>query len=186
MVNIEYAQGLLNAHGFPAGAIDGVAGPRTRAATIRFQAATTYPHGRGGPLLPDGVIGERTYAALLELPKLSEHFTVAELRSKGDGTCYVRRELVMALETFRQAWGAQPVRILSAYRDPAHNRRVGGASRSQHVAGLAADILSPRPTLEQVRALRIWTGIGVNRRDGTIRHLDRRPGSPQRPTVWYY
>ena len=49
-------QTRLRAHGFPPGAIDGDFGPGTTAAVIAFQ--------RSEGLLPDGVVGPRTAAAL--------------------------------------------------------------------------------------------------------------------------
>lgn len=48
-------------------------------------------------------------------------------------------KLCEALEKLRAAVG-QPLRINSGYRCPAHNRRVGGAEKSQHCQGIAADV----------------------------------------------
>lgn len=43
------------------------------------------------------------------------------------------------LDPLREAWGA-PIIVTSGYRCPALNKAVGGASRSQHLYGQAADI----------------------------------------------
>ena len=49
------------------------------------------------------------------------------------------RHLAWTLQRIRDELGA-PVSINSAYRCPAHNKSVGGASRSLHLSGMAADI----------------------------------------------
>ncbi len=43
------------------------------------------------------------------------------------------------LDPLREAWG-RPIAVSSGYRCPALNRAVGGAARSQHLTGQAADI----------------------------------------------
>ena len=72
--------------------------------------------------------------------KLSEHFRVREFRSKdGADTILISDETVKVLEDIRSYFG-KPITINSAYRTPAHNKAVGGASGSQHVKGTACDI----------------------------------------------
>jgi uncharacterized protein YcbK (DUF882 family) len=53
------------------------------------------------------------------------------------------RALRRAFEAIRHACGDRPIRVLSAYRTSTHNRQVGGARRSQHVAGRALDLRPP-------------------------------------------
>ena len=79
---------------------------------------------------------------------ISEHFSWAEFVS-GDGAEFpedvaaaITGELVPALETLRAHVDA-PLRITSGYRSPEHNAKVGGAKRSQHLTGRAADIAIP-------------------------------------------
>lgn len=48
-------------------------------------------------------------------------------------------KLCAQLEIIRAAW-AGPIVVVSGYRTDAYNRRIGGALRSQHVEGRAADI----------------------------------------------
>ena len=43
------------------------------------------------------------------------------------------------LDPLREAWG-QPIYVTSGYRCAALNRAVGGAERSQHMSGEAADV----------------------------------------------
>ena len=48
------------------------------------------------------------------------------------------------LDPLREAWGG-PVVVNSGYRSPALNAAVGGAPRSRHMYGEAADITVPTP-----------------------------------------
>lgn len=72
--------------------------------------------------------------------KISPHFTLGEFASK-DGADLVKysTELLGKLEELR-GYGGFTITINSGYRTASHNRAVGGASRSQHVNGTAADI----------------------------------------------
>ena len=180
-------QRALNANGFPCGAVDGDIGPRTQSATRLFQLACNMDW-----LAVDGIPGPKTQAALAELPHLSEHFVVAELRSKGNGNCYIKRELLQALEAWRAQLGGRPMRIISAYRDPAHNAGEGGATHSMHLYGLAADVDPLEPWKDTSRR-QLFSGIGD--RHGAVSHVDLRhlssfnltPGaSPRSPARWTY
>lgn len=51
--------------------------------------------------------------------------------------------LAVYLEQVRVVLG-QPVSVRSGYRCPTLNRAVGGSKNSQHMTGMAADIISPR------------------------------------------
>ena len=51
-------------------------------------------------------------------------------------------KLVRVFEHFRREVGA-PITIGCAYRTPEHNRRKGGADRSQHIEGRALDLYHP-------------------------------------------
>lgn len=67
------------------------------------------------------------------------HFTPQEMASRGDGSLRLSGDAMDALEAARVALG-EPFIILSAYRDPLHNARVGGAPLSRHKMGDAFDI----------------------------------------------
>jgi uncharacterized protein YcbK (DUF882 family) len=95
--------------------------------------------------------------------------------------------LADAFEAIRAACGHVPLRVLSGYRTPAHNRRVGGARASQHVEGRALDLAPPRGwTVEQfwrvIRDLTEITWINGLGRYPTFVHVDVRI-SP-RLVVW--
>lgn len=71
---------------------------------------------------------------------LSTNFKVKEFRCKdGSDTIKICQETVDVLQAIRDYFG-RPVTINSAYRTPTWNKKVGGASASQHVVGTACDI----------------------------------------------
>lgn len=86
---------------------------------------------------------------------LTEHFTLEELTVSAYAIRYGLdntppeyivdnlRLLASELEHVRMLIGA-PVIILSGYRSPEVNLRVGGSANSMHVEGLAADFIAPR------------------------------------------
>jgi peptidoglycan hydrolase-like protein with peptidoglycan-binding domain len=198
---ISRMQADFNRLGFPSGPEDGVVGPATRTAVARFQLAYGWRR-----ITVDGMYGPQTLAALDQVRstgRLSPSFTVDELRSKGDRTAWVHRELLEALERLRAAVGT-PLPVVSGWRDVAHNRRVGGAASSQHTfgrapeldaiasrldgtprtAGRAADIPRNYIRLDDCVRLGLFTGLG--HRNGWVTHVDIRPGSTGKPTVWVY
>lgn len=88
--------------------------------------------------------------------KLSKNFTLSEFASH-DGAPFPPdvltnlQELAKNLQALRDYLGC-PLKINSGYRSPAHNKAVGGAEKSQHVLGKAADISCNKYTPEQVHA----------------------------------
>ena len=67
------------------------------------------------------------------------NFAPHELASKGNGTVNIEYRAINLLQKLRREWG-RPLRVNSAYRDPAYNKKVGGAKRSKHMEGKAFDI----------------------------------------------
>lgn len=94
-------------------------------------------------------------------PPQSEHFSVPEFRCH-DGTdlplrYYASTQLLMdQLEVLREHLG-KPIRIMSGYRSPKHNKRQGGRKSSRHLLGQAADIrvdgVAPRDVADAVELL---------------------------------
>jgi uncharacterized protein YcbK (DUF882 family) len=86
--------------------------------------------------------------------KLTKNFSIGEFNSKdGSQMPAVVRENIEALaknlQALRELFGAE-ISINSGYRSPAHNEAVGGASKSQHLKGTAADIVVEGITPDQV------------------------------------
>lgn len=72
--------------------------------------------------------------------KLSENFKVKEFACKdGSDVIFVAPKLVEILQKIRAHFG-KPLIINSAYRTPTYNKKIGGATYSQHQYGTAADI----------------------------------------------
>ena len=72
--------------------------------------------------------------------KLSANFKVKEFACKdGSDPIFVSPELVDILQKIRNHFD-KAVNINSAYRTPTYNKKVGGATYSQHLYGTAADI----------------------------------------------
>lgn len=115
---------------------------------------------------------------------LSEHFDRSEFRCKGEscdlatgyncGLDSVDSMLLDVLETIRDHFGTA-VTISSAYRCHVHNAAVGGAPKSQHTYGRAADInvlgISPDRVADFAETL---DGVGGVGRYPTFTHIDTR------------
>ena len=72
---------------------------------------------------------------------LSKHFQAKEFACRDSSdTVWVAEELLDVLESIRAQAGGKPMTVLSGYRTPSYNTKVGGAEYSQHVYGTAADI----------------------------------------------
>lgn len=117
---------------------------------------------------------------------LSLHFDRAEFRCKGHGVrghvahpTIVDPRLVDVLEKIRAITG-RPLRIVSGHRCQWYNARIGGARRSQHLLGTAADIPPGRSDLAQARRA---GAIGVGTKGASAVHVDVRAG---RLAHWTY
>lgn len=72
--------------------------------------------------------------------KLSANFKVREFAcNDGSDPIFISSELVEVLQKIRDHFG-KPVNINSGFRTASYNKKVGGATYSQHLYGTAADI----------------------------------------------
>lgn len=117
---------------------------------------------------------------------LSAHFNRSEFRCHGHGQrghidhpTLVDPALVQVLEAIRAITG-RPLRIVSGHRCQWYNARVGGAQRSQHIMGTAADIPPGRCDLVQARRA---GARGVGTKGASAVHVDTRAG---RLAHWTY
>ena len=178
-MNIVDIQNNLNSLGYHCGKADGVAGPKYKAAVMRFQFSWNL-----GPWIGvDGVAGSKeTIPALVKTinsgGKISPNFRSIEFMCKckgkyaGCGGIWVDRADVAGLETLRANAYKGGLSIVSACRCPRHNANVGGASKSRHVVGDAFDIppvLTPGSRSIPSR----FKGRGIHR-SGKVSHIDSR------------
>lgn len=115
---------------------------------------------------------------------MTKHFKESEFRCKDEcGLLVVKPLLLERLEQLRAAIG-RPIPIVSGFRCCVHNTNVGGAGRSRHTVGEAADIPKAlRVTVHQAKAAG-FTGIGIDGDSQFVTHVDVRP---QRfITTWVY
>jgi uncharacterized protein YcbK (DUF882 family) len=107
---------------------------------------------------------------------VAPNFKVREFKCKdGADVILIDPKLVEILQKIRTHFGKAVV-INSAYRTPAHNKKVGGAAQSQHLYGTAADIevkgVAPKKVAAYVETLMSNTG-GIGIYAGFV-HVDTR------------
>ena len=77
--------------------------------------------------------------------QLTENFNIAEFKCKDNGEILINQKVIEhinRLQKFR-TWYNRVMIVTSGYRTLKYNRTVGSTDTSQHVLGLAADILYP-------------------------------------------
>lgn len=157
--------------------VDGDFGNRTKSAVIQFQ--------RDSGLSADGVVGDKTWKALDDIKiyskltdgnkSLSPNFKVKEFACQdGSDTIVLHTDFVVdKLQKIRSHFG-KPITINSAYRNPTHNKKVGGASSSYHVKGRAFDIVVKDVSPNEVAKYAQSIGIkGIIRYSWGV-HIDSR------------
>lgn len=122
-------------------------------------------------------VSVKTYSLKADGEKqLSEHFRVKDFAcSDGSDQIRISQELIVLLEKIRTHFGAA-VEICSGYRTESYNKKIGGAPKSQHMLGMAADIIvtgvSPLAAAQYAEFLQPNAGgIGVY---PTFTHVDVR------------
>lgn len=120
--------------------------------------------------------------------QISKNFQFKEFDCHGKGCCsttIIDEKLVEYVQRIRDHFG-KPVTITSPYRCEVHNAKIGGATRSNHMQGKAADIVvqgvSSREVAKYAESIGIL-GIGLyeTAKDGYFTHIDTRTSK----AFWY-
>jgi uncharacterized protein YcbK (DUF882 family) len=114
------------------------------------------------------------------------NFHPREIACNGSGILKVHIPSLEALQRVRKVFG-KPMFVTSAYRSSAHNKRVGGALRSQHLTGRAFDIaISSTASGQKLEALARKEGArGIGRYpDRRFIHLDWRDSAARTWGRW--
>jgi hypothetical protein len=118
-------------------------------------------------------------------------FSPKEIACKGTGELVVDDQALNKLQQLRDYLG-KPLIITSAYRSPAHNKKVGGAKKSKHMEGIAFDVRMENhdPHEFEVAARAVgFTGFGYYPKSGFM-HVDTGPARswgkpwPKTATTW--
>ncbi len=113
--------------------------------------------------------------------QLSTNFKSTEFDCHGSGCCSETRvdeQLVKYLQKIRDYFN-KPINISSGYRCTTHNKNIGGATKSKHSTGQAADIyitgVTPAEIAKYAESIGIL-GIGLyeTNKDGHFVHIDTR------------
>lgn len=93
----------------------------------------------------------------------------------GADTIKVDGRLIKALQKIREHFG-KPVSVTSGYRTEAYNKKIGGATNSYHVKGMAADItVTGVSNIEVAKyAATFLKGVGLYNYKGGFVHVDMR------------
>lgn len=110
---------------------------------------------------------------------ITKNFCVKEFACEdGSNIIVISQELVELLQKVRNYFG-KAVTITSGYRTVAHNKKVGGSADSQHLYGIAADIIVKDTKAKKVAnyietLLPSSGGIGIYTSQNFV-HVDLRP-----------
>lgn len=154
--------------------------PSQTQAVKDFQAAYAI----GPALVVDGIVGDKTYAAVLAFDKsggkLSPNFTAMEFQCRCRDRypdcrrVWVKRSLLVKLEKLRASHYKNGLKVVSGCRCEKHNASIPGAyERSQHRYGRACDI-EARYHFNTIKALGLFSGIGYARANNLVVHVDVR------------
>ena len=135
----------------------------------------------------DGLFGPETAAAVKKYKKDNNILSEASSPYDGGGNVRIAKHVNTDIDTSLQSkidaiaseFG-KPFTVVSGFRDPEHNKKVGGASKSQHLLHNAVDISIPNASKEDtLRFVSIASkngigGIGVYHA-GSV-HIDVRAG----------
>lgn len=107
--------------------------------------------------------------------KVSKDFTVNEFacKDKSDEVLIDVDFVINKLQAIRDHFN-KPIKINSAYRTKAYNKKIGGATNSYHTKGMAFDIVVEDTPLDEVCKYAQSLGIKGIIRYNTFVHVDSR------------
>lgn len=166
---IKNVQEALAHRGYDPGPIDGWDGPKTQKAIRLFQQNSGLePDGQVGTLTANRLFCEQLSVIAFDSNGATPHFARAEFACDCQGEYCdgfpeeMCLELLLKLEALRNALNT-PVIITSGVRCPTRNAEVGGAEKSQHLFGQAADLYAPGIPIETVAAIGESLGLSAIR-----------------------
>lgn len=120
---------------------------------------------------------------IMDSEHASKNFTIKELSCRCCNVFGCKPAFIEKLQEFRDLFG-KPLTITSAYRCSKHNAEVGGHPKSEHVEGVAADIVCTTSE-DRFRMVEIAMSLGfhgIGEAKSYI-HVDYRLG---RKSKWLY
>jgi uncharacterized protein YcbK (DUF882 family) len=120
-----------------------------------------------------------------EMKSNLKHFSPSEFVMGGENVFdKMNTEFLVKLDELREKVG-QPISLLSSYRSPEYNAKIGGVKRSFHLLGRAVDIKCPSSQYRAAimkEALNMGLTVGVMR---TALHIDNRNIADQKVFHYY-
>ncbi len=127
------------------------------------------------PVFRNASISDVQVYSLMDLGRdynVSANFTLGEFAcNDGSDIVLIHPALIPLLEAMRLKFGG-PLFINSAYRTHLYNLSIGGAPRSKHLLGMAADIWTPNTYPTKVADYAEDLNIGGVGRYKTFTHVD--------------
>jgi len=124
-------------------------------------------------------------------PAEFKYFKFSEFDSPdapGSGAAFMDVAFVRKLDAIRIRCGF-PLRVSSGYRTAEHNAKVGGAAKSAHCLGVAADLVIPEPqSLNRLIFIKAALAEGINRIGigKSFVHVDTSVDAPKNVMWTYY
>lgn len=113
--------------------------------------------------------------------RITEHFKVSEFACHdGSDLIKIDTKLVVILESIREYFN-KPIYINSGYRSPNYNKKIGGATKSYHMAGKAADIHIQGVTPHEIARCAEKLGVLGIGEYPSFTHVDTR----EKKAFWY-
>lgn len=113
--------------------------------------------------------------------RISENFRISEFACHdGSDLIKIDTKLVVILESIREYFN-KPVYINSGYRSPNYNKKIGGATKSYHMAGKAADIHIQGVTPHEIARCAEKLGVLGIGEYTSFTHVDTR----EKKAFWY-